>query len=140
VLFGSEPKAIFANPLASRTVDADGLREMFGFVKTPGNAVWAGMREVEPGTIVTVDADGVRERRYWRLETRPHPDGRDRTVAHVRELLDDIVRRQLVADVPRCVLLSGGLDSSTITALSARQLAEDGERVRTFAVDFVGQT
>jgi asparagine synthase (glutamine-hydrolysing) len=58
----------------------------------------------------------------------------------VRELLDDIVRRQLVADVPRCVLLSGGLDSSTITALSAAELAEQGEQVRTFAVDFVGQT
>jgi len=139
VLFGSEPKAILANPLAQRAVDADGLREMFAFVKTPGHAVWAGMREVEPGTIVTVDADGVRERRYWRLETRPHHDDRDDTVAQVRALLDDIVRRQLVADVPRCVLLSGGLDSSTITALSARQLAEDGERVRTFAVDFVGQ-
>jgi asparagine synthase (glutamine-hydrolysing) len=81
----------------------------------------------------------VRERRYWRLETRPHHDDRDDTVAQVRALLDDIVRRQLVADVPRCVLLSGGLDSSTITALSARQLAEEGERVRTFAVDFVGQ-
>jgi asparagine synthase (glutamine-hydrolysing) len=140
VLFGSEPKAIFANPLASRAVHADGLREMFAFVKTPGNAVWAGMREVEPGTIVTVDVDGMRERRYWRLETRPHLDDRDQTVAQVRALLDDIVRRQLVADVPRCVLLSGGLDSSTITALSALQLAVDGERVRTFAVDFVGQT
>jgi asparagine synthase (glutamine-hydrolysing) len=140
VLFGSEPKAIFANPLTHRTVDADGLREMFAFVKTPGHAVWSGMREVEPGTIVTVDADGVHERRYWRLETRPHQDDRDQTVAAVRTLLDDIVRRQLVADVPRCVLLSGGLDSSTITALSAKQLAEHGERVRTFAVDFVGQT
>jgi asparagine synthase (glutamine-hydrolysing) len=140
VLFGSEPKAILANPLAPRAVDADGLREMLAFVKTPGHAVWSGMREVEPGTIVTVDVDGVRERRYWRLETRPHEDGRDETVAHVRALLDDIVRRQLVADVPRCVLLSGGLDSSAITALSARQLAEEGERVRTFAVDFAGQT
>ena len=140
VLFGSEPKAILANPLARRAVDADGLREMFAFVKTPGHAMWAGMREIEPGTIVTVDADGVRARRYWRLGTRLHTDDRDGTVAHVRALLDDIVRRQLVADVPRCVLLSGGLDSSTITALSARQLAEEGERVRTFAVDFVGQT
>jgi asparagine synthase (glutamine-hydrolysing) len=58
----------------------------------------------------------------------------------VRELLDDIVRRQLVADVPRCVLLSGGLDSSALTALAAGQLAEKGESVRSFAVDFVGQT
>ncbi|MDQ1499928.1 MAG: hypothetical protein QOI86_3268 [Actinomycetota bacterium] len=140
VLFGSEPKAILANPLAPRAVDADGLRERLAFVKTPGHAVWSGMREVEPGTILTVDVDGVRERRYWRLETRPHEDGRDETVAHVRALLEDIVRRQLVADVPRCVLLSGGLDSSAITALSARQLAEEGERVRTFAVDFAGQT
>jgi asparagine synthase (glutamine-hydrolysing) len=140
VLFGSEPKAILANPLARRAVDADGLRELFSSVKSPGHAVWSGMREVEPGTIVTVDAGGLRERRYWRLESRPHADDRDASVAHVRELLDDIVRRQLVADVPRCVLLSGGLDSSAITALSAAQLAQDGERLRSFAVDFVGQT
>jgi asparagine synthase (glutamine-hydrolysing) len=140
VLFGSEPKAILANPLARRVVDADGLRELFAFVKSPRHAVWSGMREVEPGTIVTVDVRGLRERTYWRLETMPHTDDRDATVGHVRELLDDIVRRQLVADVPRCVLLSGGLDSSTITALSATQLAEQGEQVRTFAVDFVGQT
>jgi asparagine synthase (glutamine-hydrolysing) len=139
VLFGSEPKAILANPLARREVDADGLRELFAFAKSPGRPVWSGMREVSPGTIVTVDARGLRERTYWRLETRPHTDDRDATVAHVRELLDDIVRRQLVADVPRCVLLSGGLDSSTITALSAAQLAEQGERVRSFAVDFTGQ-
>jgi asparagine synthase (glutamine-hydrolysing) len=140
VLFGSEPKAILANPLARPVVDADGLRELFGFVKSPRNAVWAGMREVEPGTIVTVDAQGVRERTYWRLETKPHEDDREATVEHVRQLLDDIVSRQLVADVPRCVLLSGGLDSSTITALSAAKLAEQGEQVRTFAVDFIGQT
>ena len=140
VLFGSEPKAILANPLTPRLVDAEGLRELFAFVKTPGNAVWAGMREVRPGTIVTVDVDGLRERTYWRLETRPHADDPAVTVEHVRELLDDIVRRQLVADVPRCVLLSGGLDSSVITALSAAKLAEEGERVRSFAIDFVGQT
>ncbi|MYS49019.1 asparagine synthetase B, partial [Streptomyces sp. SID6013] len=102
--------------------------------------VWDGIREVEPGTVVTVDRTGVRRRRYWELETRPHTDGRDATVAHVRSLLDDIVRRQLVADVPRCTLLSGGLDSSAMTALAARQLGERGEKVRSFAVDFAGRT
>jgi asparagine synthase (glutamine-hydrolysing) len=50
------------------------------------------------------------------------------------------VRRQLVSDVPRCTLLSGGLDSSAMTAIAARQLAETDETVRSFAVDFVGQT
>jgi asparagine synthase (glutamine-hydrolysing) len=136
VLFGSEPKAILANPIAKRVVGIDGLRELFAPVKTPKHAIWDGMTEVEPGTIVTVDERGIRERTYWRLESKQHTDDRDTTVARVRELLDDIVRRQLVADVPECVLLSGGLDSSAITALSARELSGP---VRTFAVDFVDQ-
>ncbi|WP_405718475.1 asparagine synthase (glutamine-hydrolyzing) [Streptomyces sp. NBC_00046] len=140
VLFGSEPKAVLANPLARPRVTLDGLRELFSVVKTPGHAVWDGMHEVEPGTVVTVDRGGLRRHVYWRLETRPHTDDRDTTIATVRSLLDDIVRRQLVSDVPRCILLSGGLDSSAVTALSARQLAESGEKVRTFAVDFVGRT
>ncbi|MEU6666773.1 asparagine synthase (glutamine-hydrolyzing) [Streptomyces sp. NPDC046727] len=140
VLFGSEPKAILANPLARRRVALDGLRELFVLVKTPGHAVWDGMREVEPGTVVTVDRSGLSTRVYWRLETRPHTDDRDTTIATVRSLLDDIVRRQLVADVPRCTLLSGGLDSSAMTAIAARQLAARGEKVRSFAVDFAGQT
>jgi asparagine synthase (glutamine-hydrolysing) len=139
VLFGSEPKAILANPLAKRTVDLDGLRELFTFSKTPGHAVWSGMREVEPGTVVTVDHNGVHTSVYWRLETREHTDDQQTTVKHVRELLDDIVARQLVADVPRCVLLSGGLDSSALTALAAKQLGEQGETLRSFSVDFVGQ-
>jgi asparagine synthase (glutamine-hydrolysing) len=140
VLFGSEPKAILANPMAERVVDLAGLREVFGFSKTPGNAVWAGMREVVPGTVVTVGHNGIREHTYWALRSLPHADGQDETVAKVRELLDDIVERQLVADVPRCVLLSGGLDSSALTALAAGQLRERGDTVRSFAVDFVGQT
>lgn len=136
VLFGSEPKAIFANPLAPRAVDLDGLRELLVPARTPGKSIWKGMREVEPGTIVTVDERGIRERTYWRLESRLHTDDPDTTVARVRELLDDIVRRELVADVPVCVLLSGGLDSSAITALAARDLST---AVRTFSVEFTGQ-
>ncbi|WP_406165273.1 asparagine synthase (glutamine-hydrolyzing) [Streptomyces sp. NBC_00996] len=139
VLFGSEPKAILANPLVRPRVRLDGLRELFALVKTPRHAVWDGMHEVEPGTVVTVDRSGLQRHVYWQLETRPHTDDRDTSIATVRSLLEDIVRRQLVADVPRCTLLSGGLDSSAMTALAARQLAERGEKVRSFAVDFVGQ-
>ncbi|MGI8647708.1 MAG: asparagine synthase (glutamine-hydrolyzing) [Acidimicrobiales bacterium] len=139
-LFGSEPKAILANPLAERAVDLDGMRELFSFTKTPGHAVWYGMREVLPGTVVTVSRDGIREHTYWSLHTRSHTDDQQTSVDTVRSLLDDIVTRQLVADVPRCVLLSGGLDSSAITALAAAQLGKRNEQVRSFAVDFAGQT
>ncbi|HVV13791.1 asparagine synthase (glutamine-hydrolyzing) [Amycolatopsis sp.] len=139
VLFGSEPKAILANPLARKVVDADGFRELFAFSKTPGWSLWKDMYEVEPGTIVRVDADGIHEHTYWKLDAVEHTDDQETTVARVRELMTDIVHRQLVADVPRCVLLSGGLDSSAITGLAAARLAEQGEQLRTFSVDFLGQ-
>lgn len=136
VLFGSEPKSILANPLVPKTIDADGLRGLVAFTMTPGWSVWKGIREVEPGTIVTVDTAGMRTTTYWKLSAAPHVDDQEATVAKIRELMTDIVRRQMRADVPRCVLLSGGLDSSAITGLAAAQLAEQGERLRTFSVDF----
>ncbi|WP_103350161.1 asparagine synthase (glutamine-hydrolyzing) [Amycolatopsis sp. CA-128772] len=139
VLFGSEPKAILANPLAAKVVDTDGLRELMAFTKKPGWSLWKGMEEVRPGTIVTVSREGVRTRTYWKLDAKQHTDDQDTTVARVRELMTDIVNRQLVADVPRCVLLSGGLDSSAVTGLAAARLAEQGEQLRTFSVDFFGQ-
>ncbi len=136
VLFGSEAKALLAHPAVDPVVDTDGFRELFGFVKAPGRAVWAGMHEVKPGSMVTVDRSGLREHVYWQLEVAEHRDDTATTVRHVRELLEDSVARQLVADVPQCVLLSGGLDSSALTALAGRRLAAGGERVRTFTVDF----
>ncbi|KYF95072.1 hypothetical protein BE17_27765, partial [Sorangium cellulosum] len=140
VLFGSEPKAILANPLAPPEVDASGLRELLAFTRTPGNAVFRGMREVRPGHVVHVRREGVAERRYWALESRPHTDDLPTTIRTVRELLEDIVARQLISDVPLCTLLSGGLDSSAVTALAQRALrAEGAGPVRSFSVDFTGQ-
>ncbi|MBB5158983.1 asparagine synthase (glutamine-hydrolyzing) [Saccharopolyspora phatthalungensis] len=135
VLFGSEPKAILANPLARREVGLDCLHELLGQTKAPGWALWEDMREVEPGTVLMVSATGSRTWTYWRLETIEHTDDLDTTVATVRELLTDTVRRQLVAHVPQGVLLSGGLDSSALTGLAAEVLP----RPRTFSVDFSGQ-
>ncbi|MFF4344240.1 asparagine synthase (glutamine-hydrolyzing) [Kitasatospora sp. NPDC001540] len=141
VLFGSEPKAILAHPQARAVVDAEGLAELLAFTKTPGHAVYRGMRELKPGHTLRVRRGGLTERRYWALEAHEHTDDLPTTVATVRELLDDIVARQLVADVPLCTLLSGGLDSSVITALAAQGLAAAGRGpVRSFAVDFTGQT
>jgi asparagine synthase (glutamine-hydrolysing) len=136
VLFGSEAKVILAHPMVEAVVDTDGLRELFGFVKAPGRAVWAGMREVKPGALVTVDRTGTREHVYWRLDVAEHHDDVPTTVRRIRELLEDSVERQLVADVPRCVLLSGGLDSSALAALAGRRMATWGEQTRTFTVDF----
>jgi asparagine synthase (glutamine-hydrolysing) len=135
VLFGSEPKAILANPLVDRAVDADGLRELLSLVKTPERAIYKGMHELRPGHLLRVRRQGLTKRRYWALEAAEHTDDLDTTVGTIRDLLDDIVGRQLVSDVPLCSLLSGGLDSSAITAL-----ANQHGQVRSFAVDFAGYT
>ncbi|ANP52247.1 asparagine synthase (glutamine-hydrolyzing) [Streptomyces griseochromogenes] len=140
VLFASEPKGILAHPAVEACVDHDGLRDIMLGVKTPGTAIWHGMQELKPGSLATADRGGVRETTYWRLTARDHTDDLDTTVARTRELLTGSVREQLVADVPRCVLLSGGLDSSTIAGLAANELSADGRRVRTFSVDFPGHT
>lgn len=136
VLFGSEPKAILANGLAQPAVDAVGLRRMLAPMGVTHGSPWKDIAEVEPGTVLTARRSGLAARTYWRLPTRPHQDDRDATVETVRALLSDTVHRQLVADVPLCVLLSGGLDSSSITALAASHLKVHSEQVHTFSVDF----
>jgi len=137
LLFGSEPKALLANPLIRPVVDLAGLQELFATAKKPGQAVFRDLSALRPGHWLTLGRDGVTERAYWRLEARPHTDDLDGTIAHVRSLLDDIVLRELEADVPLCSLLSGGVDSSLITALAARwRWRLEGERVRTFVTTY----
>ncbi|WP_232535032.1 asparagine synthetase B family protein [Nocardia terpenica] len=115
----------------------DGLRDVLSFVRVPGQTPLDGLYEVRPRHVLRV-RDGRRvEEKYWELESRPHADDLATSVARVRELLEDIVARQMVADVPQCTLLSGGLDSSALTALAQRTL--DSDRVRSFSVDFAGQ-
>ncbi|MFC5741324.1 asparagine synthase (glutamine-hydrolyzing) [Dyella tabacisoli] len=134
ILFGSEPKAILANPSVKRRVSLNGLREIFDMVKTPEQTVYDGMYEVRPGYIVRFSRKGLSKEAYWSLQATPHVDNYDTTVRTVRDILSDAVNRQLVADVPVCTLLSGGLDSSAVTAFAAKNRSP--EKIRSFSVDF----
>jgi asparagine synthase (glutamine-hydrolysing) len=140
LLFGSEPKAILAHPDVPAEVDAEGLAELFviGPARTPGHGVWRGFRELKPGHCLTFGRDGLRTTAYWKLESRPHEQDVEATARHVGELLTDTVQRQLVSDVPVCTLLSGGLDSSALTALAVGYYETTGQgQVHTFSVDYV---
>lgn len=137
ILFGSEPKALLASPLVRPVVAAEGLRELFSIAKQPGQAVFRDMRELKPGHALTVGRGGVTDQAYWTLTAKQHTDDLANTIAKVRSLLEDIVLRELVADVPLCSALSGGLDSSAITAIAAKWRWQlEGERVRTFVTTF----
>lgn len=137
IIFGSEPKALLANALVPRKVSADGMREILEMVKTPGQAIFSGMKEVLPGEYIKISSSGLFKNRYWKLEAHEHQDSLEQTIQHTRDLLEDIVDRHIVSDVPLCSLLSGGLDSSIITALASKKLLASGkENIRSFSVDF----
>ncbi|MGW1992135.1 asparagine synthase (glutamine-hydrolyzing) [Embleya sp. NPDC001921] len=142
IAFASEPKALFAHPEIDPCVDADGLRAAYGLLFDTGPTVWTGIRELAPGSMLTLDRDGIRERAYWQLAVQPHHDDRDSTVERVRDLVEHACRGQLEADVPVCSLLSGGLDSTVVTALVADELRlreSPDARIRSYAVDYTDQ-
>ncbi|WP_333771387.1 asparagine synthase (glutamine-hydrolyzing), partial [Streptomyces sp. IBSBF 2435] len=134
--FGSEIKALLEHPALPARVGLDGLRAVIGFVKRPESGVYTGVNEQVPGTVVRFGRDGTAVHRYWSLQPRDHTDDLDTTVATVRDLLEDSVRRQVVSDVPLGSFLSGGLDSSALAALAVRHLSPDNGKLRTYAVGF----
>lgn len=141
VLFASELKALLASPLVPPEVDAEGLAEIIAFssFRTPGHGIYRGVKELRAGHTALIDRRGLHLRQYWKLENREHRDDLPTTIAHVRSLLEDSVTRQLVADVPVSYLLSGGLDSSGVTAIGTAALHRAGKpQIPAFSLDFVG--
>ncbi|MBP2638253.1 MAG: asnO [Firmicutes bacterium] len=139
-IFGSELKALLANPLVQPEIDAEGLAEIFmlGPARTPGHGIFRGVHELKPGYSLMYTRQGKVIKRYWALESREHSEDFAATAARVRELLIDAARRQLVSDVPICTLLSGGLDSSVLTALAAKSNEQLGlGSLSTYSVDYV---
>ncbi len=139
-LFGSQLKAILANPILPHEVDIEGLAEVFcmGPARTPGCGVFRGVKDLRAGYCLTHSRSGTVVKQYWRLENRPHTDDLATTAGKVTYLLRDIVERQLVSDVPVCTLLSGGLDSSTITAIARDHYKQRGEDLHTWSIDYEG--
>lgn len=140
LIFGSELKALLAHPEIEPEIDEEGLAEIFvvGPARTPGHGVFRGVAELRPGHSLLYDRGGAHLQRYWSLVSHPHEEDLDTTAAHVRDLLRDTVERQLISDVPVCTLLSGGLDSSAVTALASDALEQQGNGpVHTYSVDYV---
>lgn len=140
-IFCSELKALLAHPKVQPEVDSEGLAEIFvmGPSRTPGQGIYRGISEVKPGCCLLVNNQGLHHRRYWSLESKPHTDSFNETVDRIRHLFIDTVERQLVSDVPVCTLLSGGLDSSAITAVAAAAFKREGlGKLHTYSLDYQG--
>jgi asparagine synthase (glutamine-hydrolysing) len=140
-VFASELKALFQYPGLEPKLGKDGLREVLGIApaRTAGVGVFEGVEELPPASWMILTPDETVTTRYWQLVSRPHEDDYETTVSRVRELLIGAIRRQLVSDVPLCTFLSGGLDSSVITAVAANEYAKQGRPpLETYSFDYVG--
>lgn len=141
LVYGSELKALLRHPAVRHEVDAEGLAEVLsvGPARTPGHGIFRDAHELRPGAFALYDRQGLRRTRYWRLESHGHGDDAANTSQRVGELLRDAVERQLVSDVPICTLLSGGLDSSAVTAFAAHYLRQEGRGpLCTYSIDYAG--
>lgn len=135
--FASEIKALLQHPAILPKVNLDGLRELFGIApaRTPGKTVYADIREVKPGEYLTFANSQLTATTYFTLQSKPHPDDAPTTADKLHQMLGTIVKQQLVSDVNIGMFLSGGLDSSIITALSFQHL---DQKLKTFSVDYRG--
>ena len=143
-VFASEPKGIFAFGITPK-LDASSWAEVLGLgpARTPGHGVFANMKEVLPGQFLSITKDTsstpkIHSHIYWKLESHEHKDNYKETVDYVSFLVRDSIRRQMISDVPVCTFLSGGLDSSLVSAISQEYLLEQGKQLSTFSFDFVG--
>lgn len=139
-LFASEIKALAAHPAFTPDLDLDAVYHYLTFATSPApSTLFAGVHKLPAGHWMTVDADGTTHmERWWDLADAPAPDSallasEEAAAARILELLTDSVRDRLMADVPLGVLLSGGLDSTAITALVRR---EHSGPLRTFSVGY----
>lgn len=138
LLFASEIKTILAYPTAKAELDAEGAAELLllGPGRTPGSGVFKGIYELEPGCCAYYTDHNLAIKRYWKFIDREHTETFDETVECVRFLVSDAIKRQMVSDVPIGTFLSGGLDSSIISAICASEKDNIGERLKTFSVDY----
>lgn len=135
VLFGSEIKAVLAALPGRPTLDLPALQHYLAYNYVPPPfTLFAGIRHVMPGTVLTVEGSGSQTHRWWSLaEQTPAPQTFSAWQEAFLALLDDAVQLRLRADVPFGAFLSGGVDSSTIVALMARHVREPA---RTFCIGF----
>lgn len=138
LIFASEIKTILAYPTVNAQLDAEGIGQilLLGPGRIPGSGVLRGIQELKPGFCAEYSGGKWKAEPYWLLRDREHTESFEQTAEHVRYLVLDAIKRQMVSDVPIGTFLSGGLDSSIITAVCAGAFADSGETLNTFSVDY----
>ena len=140
LIFASEIKAMLEHPKISPSVDRQGLWELLymspNFIG--GKSVFKDIYELLPSECMTFDKNGLKKRKYWQIKALPYFKDRNYAIDVTNYLVTDAIKRQLVSDVPLCVLLSGGLDSSVVTAVACEEYKSKGKILDTYSFEYEG--
>ena len=135
LVFASMIRAILKSEIVKPVLDIEKLGEILalGPSKKLGSGVFKDVQELRPAHYLTYKKGKINIIRYWNVKTEECKDTFEKASEKIKELLTDSIKRQMVSDVPIATLLSGGLDSSIITAVVA--LNKD-EKLTTYSVDY----
>ncbi len=138
IIFGSEIKAIMASGIVKAQIDNLGIKQLLllGPSRCAGCGVIKGVEELAPAEFLIADKDSYRINVYWKPTAKPFKDNLNQTVETTRELITDSINRQLNGDKAPACFLSGGLDSSIITAVAAKKFKEKEIELNTYSVDY----
>jgi asparagine synthase (glutamine-hydrolysing) len=136
LIFASEPKVLLRHPAVEPEINPEALRQYLCFDYVPAPlSIYKNIYKLPAAHLLTVENGEVKTRRYWNLSF--HKNGNTPTVEtaakELREIISDAVRMRLVSDVPLGILLSGGVDSSTVAAFATQHATE---KVKTFSIGF----
>lgn len=138
IVFSSRIDTLFEYPRVKPRLDLNGINEIFtlGPAKSYGFGVFSGIYELLPGEYLVYSPSNIQKNKYYSLKSVPHNDTLEDTIEHTKALLEDSIRIQSVSDLPVCSFLSGGIDSSIVTAIYNKYLP-DNQSLCTYSFDYV---
>lgn len=140
IFFGSKIKDVLEQSGIEAIVTKEGLCEIFalGPAKSRTTNIFQDICEVLPSEYVVLGNGKIQKTVYWKVKSYRHKDSFAETVEKTAWLIEDSVKRQMQADTPVSTFLSGGVDSSLVTAICANELKKQGKQLDTFSFDFEG--
>lgn len=139
IFFASEIKAIAKSKKVDLVLDNDSISELFGLFpsRSEGNGVYKNINEIGFGEYAVFNKNGFYKRKYYQLEAEENTNTYEQNRELVKELVTDSTLGQMTSDVEISTFLSGGVDSSILTALASNKLKESGKKLTTYSFDFV---
>lgn len=138
MLFASEMKALLSNQMVSHSISSEGLWQLIFLtpVTLTGSGIFKDIFEFAPAECGVFSKEGLTKWKYWELKAAAFEDDKEIAVQKTKELLLDATKRQLVSDVPLCTFLSGGLDSSVLTSIAAKDYYEKGKTLSSYSFEY----